>query len=61
MIIDGNTIDRHPVEAEVALGSHVSLILFAMYTSGLIMRVEEYVSEAKGIQFVENLRWVANG
>jgi len=41
MIIDGNAMERHPVEAGVPQGSPVSLILFAIYTSGLIKSVEE--------------------
>jgi len=45
MITKGNAIDRHPVVAGVLQGSPVSLILFAIYTSGLIKWVEEYESE----------------
>jgi len=36
MIIKGNAMESHPVEAGVPQGSHVSPILFAIYTSGLI-------------------------
>jgi hypothetical protein len=36
MIIYGNDMERHPVEAGVPQGSPVSPILFAIYTSGLI-------------------------
>jgi hypothetical protein len=36
MIIEGNGIDRHPVEVGVPWGSPVPLILFANCTSGLI-------------------------
>jgi hypothetical protein len=36
MIIEGNAMERHPVEAGVPQGSPVSPILFAIYTSGLI-------------------------
>jgi len=43
MVIEGNAMERHPVEAGVPQGSPVSLILFAIYTSGLIKWVEEYV------------------
>jgi hypothetical protein len=41
MIIEGNAMERHPVEAEIPQGSPVSPILFAIYTSGLIKWVEE--------------------
>jgi len=60
IIIDGNAMERHPVEAGVPQGSPVSPILFAIYTSGLIKWVEEYVS-AEGLSFVDDLGWVATG
>jgi len=44
IIIEGNVMERHPVEAGVPQGSPVSLILFAIYTLGLIKWVKEYVS-----------------
>jgi hypothetical protein len=61
MIIEGNAMDRHPVEAGVHQGSPVSPILCAIYTSGLIQWIEEYVSELKGLFFVDDLGWVATG
>jgi hypothetical protein len=61
MIIEGNPMERHPVKAGVPQGSPVSPILFAIYTSGLIKWVEEYVSEAEGLSFVVDLIWVATG
>jgi len=61
MIIEDNTVQRHPLEAGVPQGSPVSPILFAIYTSGLIKWVEEYVSEAEGLFFVDDLGWVATG
>jgi hypothetical protein len=60
MIIEGNAIERHPVEAGVLQCSPVSPILFAIHTSGLIKWIEEYVS-AKGLSFVDDLGWVTNG
>jgi len=59
-IIDGNTMERHPVDAGVPLGSPRSPILFAMYTAGLIKWVEQYVS-AEGPLVVDNPGWVATG
>jgi len=47
MLIEGNTMESHPVEAGVPQGPPTSPILFVMYTSGLINLVEEYVSAAK--------------
>jgi hypothetical protein len=61
MIIEGNAMDRHPVDAGVPQGSPVSPILFVIYTSGLIKWVEEYVSEAEGLYCVDELGWVATG
>jgi hypothetical protein len=54
-------MERHPVEAGVPQGSPVSPILFAIYTSGLIKWVEEYVSEAEGLSVVDDLGWVVTG
>ena len=39
----------------------MSPILFAICTSGLIKWVEEYLSEAEGLSFVDDLGWVATG
>jgi len=61
MIIVGNAMDRHLVESGVPQGSPVSPILFAIYTSGLITWVEVYVSDAKGLSFVDDLGWVETG
>jgi hypothetical protein len=49
------------VAAGVQQGSPGSRILYALYTSGLIMLVEEYVSEAEGLPFVEDRGWVGTG
>jgi hypothetical protein len=61
MIFEGQAMERHPVEAGVPQGSPVSPFLFAIYTSGLIRWVEEYVSEAEGLSFVDDLGSVATG
>jgi hypothetical protein len=60
MVIEGNALERHPVDAGVPQGSHSSLIVFAIYTSGLINWVEEYAS-AEGLSYVDDLGWVATG
>jgi hypothetical protein len=59
MIIQGNATERHPVEAGVLQGSPVSPILLAIYTSVLIKWLEDYVSEAETLSFVDGLAWVA--
>jgi hypothetical protein len=60
MVINGNAIDRHPVEAGVTQGSPVSPILVAIYTSGLVKWVEEYAS-AQGLSFVDDFSSEATG
>jgi hypothetical protein len=60
-IIKDNAMERHPVKTGVLQGSLVSPILFAIYTAGLIQCVKEYVSEAKGLSFVDDFGWVATG
>jgi hypothetical protein len=61
MVIKGNDMERDPVVAWVPQGSPVSQIIFAIGPSGLIKWVEEYVSEAERLSFVDNLGWVATG
>jgi len=60
MVIEGNVLQSHPVEAGVLQGSPVSPILFAIHTAGLVKWVEERV-QAKGLSFVDDLGWVATG
>jgi len=61
MIIEGNPMERHPVEAGVPQGSPVSPILCAINTSGLIKWFKEYVSKAGGLFCFNNLGSVATG
>jgi hypothetical protein len=61
LIFKGNTMERQPVEAGVTEGSPVSPIIFAIYTSELIKWAEEYISEAKGLSFVDDLSWMVTG
>jgi hypothetical protein len=60
MILEGNAMERHLVEARVPQGSAVSLILLILYNSALIQCVTEYVS-ANGLSIVDNLGWLATG
>jgi hypothetical protein len=60
MVIEGNVLQSHPVEAGVPQGSPISPILFAIHTAGLIKWVEERV-QAEGLSFVDDLGWVATG
>ena len=61
MVIEDNAMERHPVEEGIPQGSPVSLILFAIYTSGLIELVEEGVFGAEDLSFAEDVGWVATG
>jgi hypothetical protein len=61
MIIDGNAMERHPVEGGVPQGSPGSPILFAIYTSRQIKWVKKYVSEAERLSVADNLGWVVTG
>jgi len=61
IIIQGNTMERHPLEEGVPQGSPVLPMHFVIYSSGLIKWVQEYVSEAEGQIFVQDFGWVATG
>jgi len=60
LIIEGNSMERHPVQPRVPQGSAVSQNLFVVYTSGLIKWVEQYGS-AGGMSLVDDLGWVVTG
>ena len=59
MVIEGNVMERHPVEAGIPQGSPVSPILIAICTSGLMKWVEERFSGAEGLSSVDDVGWVA--
>jgi len=59
MVIEGNVLHSHHVEAGVLQGSPASPILSAIDTAGLRKWVEERV-EAGGLSFADNLGCVAN-
>ena len=61
MVIEGNVLHSHPVEAGVPQGSPVSPVLFAIHSAGLIKWVEERVQGIEGLSFVDHLGWVATG
>jgi len=60
VVIEGNVLQSHPVEAGVPQGSQVSPILFAIHPAGLIEWVDERV-QAEGLSFVDDLGWIATG
>jgi len=59
IVIDGNVIDRYPVEAGIPQDSPVSPILFTIYMSGLIEQVKESVAGAEGLYLVDDVGSVA--
>jgi hypothetical protein len=61
MVIEGNVMERRPVEAGIPQGSPVSPILFASYSSGVIKWVEERVSRTEGFSCVHDVGWIATG
>ena len=61
MVIEGEVLHSHSVDAGVPQGSPVSPILFAIHTTGLTKWVEERVHGVEGLSFVDDLGWVATG
>lgn len=59
-IIELNEMKRHPVEALVPQSSTVIPILSDIYPSGLINGVKEYVSEAMGLSYIDEVSWVTS-
>ena len=60
MIIKADVLPSHPMETGVPQSAPVLLILFAIHPAGLMKWVEERV-QAKGLSFVDDLRWGATG
>jgi len=61
MVIEGNVMQIHPVEAHIPQGWPRSPILFVIYTSGLINWVKDRVLGAETYSLVEHVGWVATG
>jgi len=59
MVIEGNVLQSHPLEAGIPQGSPVLPILFAIHIAGLMKWVQERVHGVEGLCFVDDLRWVA--
>jgi len=60
MVIEGNVLQFHPVEAGVRQCAHVSAFLFEIHTAGLPKWPAERV-QVKGLSIVDDLGWVATG
>jgi len=61
MVIEGNVLQSHPVEAGVPQGCPVSPMLLARHTAGLMQWGKERVQGVEGLSFVDDLGWVATG
>jgi len=59
MVLEGNVLQSHPLEAAVPQGSPMSLILFAIHTAGLITWVAESLLSVEGLSSVDDPGWVA--
>jgi len=57
MIIQSNPMECYTVEGKILQGSLVSPILVGMYNPELVISVEEYMSEAEGLSFLDDLHW----
>jgi len=53
MVIEGNIVERHRVKAGIPQGTQESPILFPIFNAGLRKRVEEKVTGAEGLSFVD--------
>jgi len=59
MVIDGNVLQSHFMEAAIPQGSHVKLMVFTILTAGIMMWAEVRV-EAKHLLWVDNDRCMAS-
>jgi hypothetical protein len=59
--IESDGMERHLLDAGVPQGLPVSPTHFAIYTIGLIEKVEQKITDSEGLSLVANHSWVANG
>ena len=61
MSVDGQ--DSHPLEVITGLpqGSPISPVLFAIYIADIHQAVEGQIEDCRGISFVDDITWVAEG
>jgi hypothetical protein len=60
LIIKGHETAMKPTNSGILQGSPVSLILFAIYISGVFKEVENKTG-AVGVSFIDDLSWIASG
>jgi len=62
LVLDGKTGKKaNPVDTGIPQGSPVAPILFATYLSGIFDKVEAAVPGIRGLSFVEDISWWADG
>ena len=61
MSVDGQEGEAKEVMTGLPRGSPVSPVLFAIYTADIHKEVEEKVEGCRGISFVDDMTWVAEG
>jgi len=61
LVLDGKTGEGNPVDTGIPQGSPVAPILFTTYLSGIFDKVEEAVPGIRGLSFVDDISWWADG
>jgi len=60
-VLEGKEGEEHEVETGVPQGSPVAPILFTAYLSGIFNHVEERCPGVRGLSFVDDVAWWAEG
>jgi len=61
LVLDGETGKAYPVETGIPQGSPAAPILFVTYLSGIFDEVEAAVPGIRGLSFVDDIGWWADG
>jgi len=61
LVLDGKTGKANPVDTGIPQGSPVAPILFTTYLSGIFDKVEAAVPSIRGLSFVDDISWWADG
>ena len=61
LALDGGTGEAHPVDTGIPHGSPAAPILFITYLSGIFDEVEAIVPGVRGLSFVDDISWYAEG
>jgi len=61
LVLDGKTGEASPVDTGIPQGSPAAPILFVTYLSGIFGEVESAVLGIRGLSFVDDIGWWADG